>query len=494
MDNSLDLELDLFKSFEIASETIEILLESVVQTIYLKEIAHKSIKFGIDFTLNLLFSTLEVNFIRYDIGSVPDCEESEEPQAPIQDTWVRSSVPVHKKFIPPPEIEPSPLIDAKSTVSFKTSFNGTGSMNKFKKTTNKIKEQLIPVPVPMNYIQPEASDGEEYMRLKKERDSKRKIEEIKRLEILKKEEEEKKRQLNKQLNGKNNNFTYDYQGKIILVNPFVSGKGLIEQTNFKVVDVNKEYVKETGNSVPGTVYSGSKMKILQPIKEKPSKVPQNYSILEYLKLAPGVSIIPGGHKYNNTPKPLDKTSKKLNWSEPIIKLDQVLKDKPKKIPSTRVLEPIIETRPGLAKIPAKNNEIIKLSIKDTDKNPEIKTADRVRQYSKDKNKDEYLTPVDIFNLGIISNTNWGINPSYTNPKLPIRMPKSSTAKDQWEILGHLTKKPKNAPFMSTQEIISLSTLTKKPRDRPFVEKITKKNKQPPPPFGQTMISSSMPSE
>ena len=121
----------------------------------------------------------------------------------------------------------------KSSVSFKTSFYRTNSMRKPKNSPLKIKED--PVPFPMDVQIPEISDKEEFIRLKKERDFKRKQEEMKRLEALKLEEETKKKLLAKQLNGKGKDYTYDSNGKIIVISQFKNEKNLLESTSYKLL-------------------------------------------------------------------------------------------------------------------------------------------------------------------------------------------------------------------------------------------------------------------
>ena len=139
MEENFDLGLDLPESFEFARETIEKVLENTTKILYDKEIGLKSRKYGILNTIELLFCMVESKYIRFDTGFFEDTEEIDEPITPLIDTWVRSSIPVHKKFkAQQVKIETSMANENKSSVSFKTSFYRTNSMRKPKNSPLKI--------------------------------------------------------------------------------------------------------------------------------------------------------------------------------------------------------------------------------------------------------------------------------------------------------------------------------------------------------------------
>lgn len=324
MEENFDLGLDLPESFEFAREIIEKVLENTTKILYDKEIGLKSRKYGILNTIELLFCMVESKYIRFDTGFFEDTEEIDEPITPLIDTWVRSSIPVHKKFkAQQVKIETSMANENKSSVSFKTSFYRTNSMRKPKNSPLKIKED--PVPFPMDVQIPEISDKEEFIRLKKERDFKRKQEEMKRLEVLKLEEETKKKLLAKQLNGKGKDYTYDSNGKIIVISQFKNEKNLLESTSYKFTDnpelVSKELIKNFYDPSPVM----KKFKVLEPIPEKPFKQSQSVTILDQLKLAPGVSIVSGPSKPVSSPRPRENTRLAYTFTEPIIKTQKIPK-------------------------------------------------------------------------------------------------------------------------------------------------------------------------
>ena len=394
MEENFDLGLDLPESFEFARETIEKVLENTTKILYDKEIGLKSRKYGILNTIELLFCMVESKYIRFDTGFFEDTEEIDEPITPLIDTWVRSSIPVHKKFkAQQVKIETSMANENKSSVSFKTSFYRTNSMRKPKNSPLKIKED--PVPFPMDVQIPEISDKEEFIRLKKERDFKRKQEEMKRLEALKLEEETKKKLLAKQLNGKGKDYTYDSNGKIIVISQFKNEKNLLESTSYKFTDnpelVSKELIKSSYDPTPVM----KKFKALEPIPEKPFKQSQSVTILDQLKLAPGVSIVSGPPKPVSSPRPRENTRLAYTFTEPIIKTQKI----PKILPA----------------IPVKNMPFMDIFNQTSDptdtKQPKYEdkkltnttSVDKIKQYTKDMIKSNNLNSIDIFNLGILSN-------------------------------------------------------------------------------------------
>ena len=460
--------LDMPIGFGLASEIIEILLENVVAEIYDRDIYKRSEKFGIIYILDVILSTVEWKYIRNDLGTVFDYVEDEEPMSNSIDTWARSVIPVHKKF-KPPSIRDSDNIalalDVKSTVSFKTSLYRTNSMKRIKAPQEKpIKEGSLPYP--MDFEMPIISDAEEFIRLKKERDFKKKQEENKRIDILKKEERAKKKLLSKQLNGKDKDFTYDCNGKLIIIVPFSTEKKVIETMNYKVLSPKPPIVENLPKkSVIATPGLETKIRGLDPPLEKTYKLTQSINILEHLRLAPGVTLITEQTNSTTSARSLEsRRAKKGADSESILNLKKSLKDlpSPQPIKNMALLETISENVKSLPKLPAVTNTY-KYQKK-------LQAADIVKAYNRESNRNLDLNSIDLFNLGILSNPQWGSNPAAKGVKLPLRMPKALTAKDKWELYGHMITKPKDTPFASSQELWSLTDTVKKPRDRPYMDR------------------------
>jgi hypothetical protein len=114
---------------------------------------------------------------------------------------------------------------------------------------------------------------------------------------------------------------------------------------------------------------------------------------------------------------------------------------------------------------------------------------KVRRYHGSAVGGEMTSPQDRFNAEIFKNQNWGVNPPNRPPKVVEKVPKKPIGNDLRELFGDILKKPKDVPFMSKQELWDQSGASlKKPRDRPFIERVEKKSRMPPPPYGFTMIN------
>jgi hypothetical protein len=99
------------------------------------------------------------------------------------------------------------------------------------------------------------------------------------------------------------------------------------------------------------------------------------------------------------------------------------------------------------------------------------------------------TPQELFNLEIIQNQAWGANPPPKTPVLVKQVPVKLGPSQMREIFGNIVKKPKDQPFVEPEELWkSRSELIKKPKERRFIDKVVKKKKNPPPPFGCTMLN------
>ena len=485
-------DLDFLTPYSLAQEVIESALNQLSEIIYNKEIKFRARGFGVSYNLDLILCVLEFGFVRRETGTDIEDEEMPELSPPITDTWMRSSIPVHKKFISP-KIEKTERLEtipeAKSTVSFKTSFYRSNTLQKLIRKPSKIFEEPLPEPMEIDFI--EISDAEEFMRLKKERDYKRKQEEIIRLEALKKEEENKRKLLAKQFNGKMKNFTYDCNGKILIINPPKIEADLIEKVEFKVKEDEKfeDKIKSLPRTGQNTRSQFERKKMLDPIIEKPMTKVYSLSILEHIRLAPGVSI-GNSKRVANTARSGELVSgqiKKIeNHSQGLQSLrmpepgSEIVKKK------LKLAESASEAALALPQIHNRKEASIGSKVKSKSKSDRKKSY-QIKQYSKEMTADDNLTDYDKFNLAILNDLTWGKNPATRSIKVSARVPKAMTAKDQWEIYGYLAKKPKDDPFISAEELWKLSSQKKKPRDRPFIEKVHTKTKPPAPPLGQTMF-------
>jgi hypothetical protein len=114
---------------------------------------------------------------------------------------------------------------------------------------------------------------------------------------------------------------------------------------------------------------------------------------------------------------------------------------------------------------------------------------KIIQYGADYKLDISAGPNEKFNMELIHNNKWGLNPPAKEPKVLERLPKKPTAKELREIYGYIVKKPKDKPFVTPSELWEgKGPKIKKPRDRPNIERVEKKTRMPPPPYGYTMIN------
>ena len=98
-------------------------------------------------------------------------------------------------------------------------------------------------------------------------------------------------------------------------------------------------------------------------------------------------------------------------------------------------------------------------------------------------------PIEKFNKDIIKNKQWGINPAMKKPLIVEKVKKKPDDRGLKDIYGDILKKPKDQPFITVDELWKTHGVKlKKPRDRPNIEKIEKKSRPPPPPYGFTMIN------
>jgi hypothetical protein len=118
-----------------------------------------------------------------------------------------------------------------------------------------------------------------------------------------------------------------------------------------------------------------------------------------------------------------------------------------------------------------------------------KTYGKVTRFGHSFEVNEQSGPNDRFNSEILKNKNWGLNPAGKEPRVVDRLPKKASTREIRELYGDMVKKPKDQPFMTNKELWDVQgPLLKKPRDRPFIERIEKKTRMPPPPYGFTMIN------
>lgn len=474
--------------FMLAQETIELVMECVMKELYDKKIARKAIPYGINSVEYLILAVIESYYIRNDSEIEWEFDELEEPMPTLIDSWARSVIPVHKKFKRQESIVTSVLNDTKSN-TFRTTFNKTKLLKKNLKPTPQIYDEEAKIE-PIDYKERSFDEHEEFMRLKKERDTKVKIAEKERLKQVKLEEKKKRNMIMLKFGGKVPNYTHDSKGGLIVITPLKSFKNSdYEQVGFKLKEPEEQEIET--KSLPPIIEAFSPYITRNPTQlghTKLEPLEQTKKIkgaidLDKLHLAPGVSLEKLLSAEEAEHALLTKSLKKIQSERKLVNSQtKSLKKEPvtlKPLQNSRLLESLPETSPDpLSHTLSNSQSLSTLAIRKPSK-------DVVKVY-KHLSGNEELTPVDIFNLKILTNKEWGLNPPYSIPKVLAKVPKTLTSRENWELYGHIMKKNLNNPFASSKDLLIIPEEFKKPRDRPFIEKKTHKSKQPPPPFGLTM--------
>ncbi|CAG9314180.1 unnamed protein product [Blepharisma stoltei] len=533
-----------------AQESLEALYECGAQILYDHYIRDKSVPFAAQQAVSIIGSTVELYYIRQDTGEPEIWEEIPEPSPCVIDPWMRSVVPVKKKFKEPEPDEPSgqSVISVEKSMRSHKSFRS--SRSSFKKKTsptkstrgfqnNLITEEIKPVPIPNVVSDSSEDEAENQMREMKERQVKRKKEEKERLKQRKEEEAAKEREYQREAEDlKNKMFTYDFGGKIMIVNPI----------NFE--NVNAYSTSTMKYAVPEPIAEELTMKDKKKKKDrtavsdfgiiKPKKVPPakeqewvrnatslSASIFDNINLSLGVTIFDG----NRSKLPLSSSQSKLKtmsrkeyfgitarehafrstgdlqiakqeslhsssasrqntiYKLPSIASARTNKDLLENIPDNET-HAEVEENPQNSLKRAPTEDIPQISVKETPqiilaKSPQL---EKIRKYENVENIKE-MSPIDKFNVEILKNKNWGLNPPFKGAKLPAKLPnRNISPRQQYGIYGDKIRKPKDNPFASAEELWeSQKNSIKRPRDRRFIERVEHKQRMPPPPFGQSMV-------
>ena len=507
---------ELLKNAEIfAYEIIQDLISAGAELLYQNYVSEKSIPFSAKSTLEVVFSTIELYYLRHDMREVPDWSEDPEPLASSIDTWARNAIPVKKK-IKMPQTEQSSVIlppDAKSSMSYSSRRSGLGRIVKQSRSLRNqkdnipIEEGVIPMPIPED--KNDVSEEEEMLRSRKERELKRKKEEVERLKKIKEEEAEKEKRMQKEADEmKKKSFTYDHKGKIIFVNPVKHDN--IPNTFTAIRYVAEEPLKEEPKPQvkrnPPRDFAAVKRLKSAPMQEKEwvkNITSIQLPMFEAIKLSANVTFIDGSRtKYPTENREEFKTMSRKQYNaiyqtkqEAEINISAGLPDKKspsvssgeslKKSPdSKKDLLDIIPDYESLAERSEQSN-IISTSLSPL----RVSQHGKIIQYGTSFQLDESAGPNQKFNAEIIKSKNWGLNPPMKEPKVIERYPKRPDSKEMRELYGDILKKPKDNPFITPQELWQVKgPKIKKPRDRPNIERVEKKTRMPPPPYGFTMIN------
>jgi PAS domain-containing protein len=507
---------DYLKNSEfLAAEALNLIIAQGAEQLYERYISTKCVPYSVDFLVSAFASVFELRSIRHEPSGFEVWEEDSEPRASPIDNWARNTVPVITK-VKLPKSEPATTF-APDTKSVK-SYSSRRSMARLPKSSSikakvnetvSIEEGILPVPIPQDKT--EVNEEEEFLRQRKEREMKKRKEDSERLKKMKDEEADREKKLQKEAEDmKKKVFTYDHRGKIIYVNP-VKCESLPEnfaECRFISQEPPVEEKKPKSRKKSTNDFSAVKRVKTAPAHEREwvkNVTSIQPSLIEAISLNHNVTFIEGNRtKYPPVEKAedgrtmtrkeylmnyqskqeahvvIDKNEKNEKKSSSISSIDSARKGMDSKKDIFEII-PDYEDIPADRPDPSRGNRSVPPA--------RSMTHGRIVQYGSGAKLDSSMGPMDKFNSEIMNNRNWGVNPPLKEPTIIDRRPLKPDIKQLRDVYGNILKKPKDVPFISANELWSENEKKlKKPRDRPFIERIEKKTRMPPPPYGFTMIN------
>lgn len=505
---------DLHDAILASHQAIDLILTQGGEILYSEYIGELSRPFTVKFINDLLLSILEQEHIRREVSLEAEWAEVPEPSPCSIDTWARNSIPVIQKLVAPtPEHLQVQASDTKSMKSFKSgrstrSAMGRRAVNKNAlsmtgKTSNTIDEtpQAFPINIPVVVL----TEEEENLRIKKENEIKRKMDEAARKKKIDDEMEELEKRLRKEANDlKNKPITYDCNGGIMYVNHprYDAIPKLLAET---------EYLHDKKGELPPLPLplNSKKKKIVEDLRVKTAPVREQDwvknmtavgpALFDIIKLNNGVTLSDGNRtKYPQiTHSASQRTLTRKDYNHYTLSVKSPVNGVP----------PLIDKKSNLSQDSFKNSSRISSKRDVLEEIPEYEGVDlideseefdlaikphksrgNIRTFTSSGKIDED-NPIEVFNKNIVGNKQWGINPAMKKPLIVEKIGKRPNDRGLKDIYGDILKKPKDQPFITVDELWKTHAVKlKKPRDRPNIEKIEKKSRPPPPPYGFTMIN------
>lgn len=501
----------------IAHEIIDSILNEGAEELYSKYIGEKSKPFSIRSTTDVFLVIAELHFLRHEIVKNINWPEAIEPKSCGIDNWARSAIPLQKRYVIP---EPEPLLTQPEAKSFKSHKSGRSSRSGITRRPNQPKkEKLIeenpieeapqPFPIPTNKIV--VTEEEEHLRIKKENEFKRKFDESERARKLKEELEDKEKRLKKEAaEMRKKLFTYDTSGNILFISQlkYDTIPKLISEVDCKPIEN-----KHGDNLPPNTAAVGKRAPPVEDMVNRLKTAPAREqewvknmtsvqpSIFDTIKLNPGVTLAEGirikypyamhsaSHKnltrkdYLNITNPSKvpaSSNMSMDKKSNVSSMESFLKNS--KLGSRRDILEEIPDYEDAAMLVEESEEIKRPAPKTERGNGKITFFGPGFEYTEE-------TSLNKFNAEILKNKSWGMNPTMKKPYAPDKLPKRPSSRELREIYGNISKKPKDKPFITSRELWKIhGSKMKKPKDRPYLEKVDRKTKPPPPPYGLTMIN------
>lgn len=436
---------------ELAAQAgLERLIERGGEELYEHYLDEKVIPFTLEQFLGMLATGVELYFNRADVGDPMVWPADSEAIPNPVDSWARSHISVRKVYREPVEALPSPISIEEKSIQSGTSYRAS---------TRKPTNALVPIAQsterPQLYVIDSAIEQPEpeldVLRANKEREIQRRKAELDKERQWKIQREEEARRLDRMASElRNSNFTYDYDGKIVLMKTRPLPSPTTVQYSLAAVMTQTQTVKHQKTTI-------SPKRPVQLAKKTPASELQfvksinaTPNIMELLKVGTGISAF----ESNRSKKGPEVRSKYMSREE-----YKAL---------TKAADEEDEECSGnskKSKEKRKRNTSRKLALEeipDSDREEELQVSASVPSLLPPRKN---LSAVDEFNLHILKSHDWGMN---TVPSIiPVKTP--------------LPEKPTPRAARATHGV-----KPRYPRDRPFVDRKPIRQFPPQPPLGKTM--------
>jgi len=354
--------------------------------------------------------------------------------------------------------------------------------------TRGVEEERSYTPIPLPEQKEVISPEEDKLRQSKDLETQRRLEEEERIRKANHAEEERIKEATRRAQElRERPFTYDYEGRIMMLKPANEVKGPFGETEFQIpiqeppTSTNKRRIAKVFSSkelLPSIKQRKAPAADIEFVKNVQSGQPP---LFDNIKLAPGVRI-GEGNKYKNSPnKHKSKTLTRAQYRN-LTESPGLLMTTSSYSSSMRSSRREVrgEAREEVMKsqVVTSNHELLSEipDIEDEDaheviqkpsprKSKSSRNFASITKFGEDMEEDEGMSEVDKFNFQIMKSKNWGSNPPVREPIAKGEMPKRPTHKGLQQTHGYKKRLP---------------------RDRPFIETKSSRSHLPPPPLGMTM--------
>jgi len=435
---------------ELAAQAgLDMLLEHGAEELYEHYLDLKIVPFTLEQLIGMLSTGLELHFHRIDQGeSLVWPADPEAVPNPV-DSWARSHISVRKVYRESVEALPSPI-----SLEDKSLQSGASYRSAARKPTNALVPIAQSAERPQLYIIDSAIEQPEpeldVLRANKERELQHRKAEMEKERQWKSQREEEARRLDRMASDlRNSNFTYDYEGKIVLMKTRPLPAPSTVQYSLTTFTTQAPPAKQKKGTLPpkkpvqlAKKTPASELQFVKSINATPN-------IMELLKVGTGVSAF----ESNRSKKGPDAKSKTMTREQyrALTRAADEEEDYQQELKGK-----------GERRKKGTSRKLLLEEIPDSDREEELQVSASVPSLLPPR-KD--LSAVDQFNLQLLKSHDWGMNTVQST--LLVRTP--------------LPGKPTPTAARATHGV-----KPRHPRDRPFVDRKPVREYQPQPPLGKTM--------